>query len=165
MKHAAAPVLSPQHAAFLQSGVSIIAASRNAANIPSVVRCLGCRVGADDGTVLLLLAASQGEALLTDIRACGAIAVVFSNPASHQTLQLKASDAAVVTVTAEDMTVVEAYRQRMLVELDRVGFGETFARAFFESRPEDLVGIRFTPEAAFDQTPGPRAGAKLEGGA
>jgi hypothetical protein len=34
----------------------------------------------------------------------------------------------------------------------------------FDHRAEDLVAVRFTPTAAFDQTPGPKAGEALESG-
>ena len=35
------------------------------------------------------------------------------------------------------------------------------ARALLACEPADLVAVRFAPESAFDQTPGPKAGAPI----
>ena len=41
------PVLDEDHAAFIQGGVSVVVASRNADLVPDVVRGCGCRVSRD----------------------------------------------------------------------------------------------------------------------
>src|SRR6476620_5995618 len=50
----------------------------------------------------LLFAETASAALLEDVRRTGTIAVVFSRPADHRTLQLKGKDALIVPVEAGD---------------------------------------------------------------
>jgi hypothetical protein len=87
--------LDAELVAFIQGGVSIHAASRSASHEPDLARALGCRVSADRRRVSVFLLASHCGALLADDRANGAVAVVFSLPGSHRTVQLKGKDAAV----------------------------------------------------------------------
>ena len=46
-------------------------------------------------------------------------------------------------------------------EVEQVGFRPIFTRAMLAHRLEDVVAISFEPVQAFDQTPGPKAGAAL----
>jgi hypothetical protein len=43
-----------------------------------------------------------------------------------------------------------------------VGYGPQFAAAMLSAPLDDVVAVQFTPESAYDQTPGPRAGAPLD---
>ena len=54
------------------------------------MRAVGSRISADGREVTVYLRRSQSEQLLGDIAQTGEIAVVFSVPSTHQTLQLKA---------------------------------------------------------------------------
>ena len=65
-------------------------------------------------------------------------------------------------VVARPMDVrVSADSLRAWIEdLCRIGYGPEWADAV-RGRPERLAAIRFTPTAAFQQTPGPGAGQRL----
>ena len=52
-------LLDEEGAAFVQGGVSIVAASRDAALVPSIGRVVGCRVAADRRRVTVFVAASS----------------------------------------------------------------------------------------------------------
>jgi hypothetical protein len=99
--------------------------------------------------------------VLQDIAATGHVAVVFSEPASHRAVQLKSSRATLREAGPEDQPVLEAYLRAMEHAIQQVGFAPTVTRAMLAHRLEDVVAVRFTPEQAFDQTPGPRAGTPL----
>ena len=88
-------LIDEELAAFLHSGVSVHAASRDAANVPCLVRGVGCRVSADRRRVTIFLLASQCGPMLGHFAANGAIAFVASQPSTHRTVQLKATDAQV----------------------------------------------------------------------
>ena len=148
-------------ARFIAGAVSIIVASRDAANVPSLTPAIGCRVTRDRRTVTLFVDATQAGALLGDVLASHALAVVFSQPSTHRTYQLKGVDAARVALTEADRERIARYPDMMIGELGKLGLPETFTRATLASVPADVAAIAFTPCAAFDQTPGPRAGAKL----
>ena len=153
--------LDEAHGAFVQSAVSIIAASRDARNVPTLVPALGCRVSADRRHVTVFLALSRSELLLEDIRTTGQIAVVFTQPSTHRSIQLKATDAALVPVEDGDRELMRRYTAAYSVELRSVGAIEGAADILTWCEPQDLVAVAFTPSAAFSQTPGPRAGAPL----
>ncbi len=157
--------LPPDLVAMMARGVSVIVGSRDAALRPSVMRAVGSQVSADGQEVTVYLSRRQSRQVIQDIAATGQIAVVFSKPSSHRTLQLKASRAEMRNATDDDAPVLAAYLASMEHEIQQVGFAPPMTRAMLAHRLDDVVAIRFTPEQAFDQTPGPRAGAPLGGGA
>jgi hypothetical protein len=154
------PPLAPDHAAFIQGGVSVVVATRDADCIPDVVRGCGCRVSRDRRRVTVLVEPSRAGTLLEDIAANGMIAVVFSQPSTHRTIQLKGSDARVVKVTATDRAVAARHLRDWSDDLCRVGYTPEFANAVRGAAPR-LTAITFTPSAAFQQTPGPGAGQPI----
>lgn len=156
--------LPPDLLAMMARGVSVIVASRDAALRPSVMRAVGSRV--DDGgqDVTVYLSRPQSRQVIQDIAATGHIAVVFSEPSTHRTVQLKATHAQMRPAEPHDQPVLQAYLASMEHEIHAVGHARELARAMLAHRLEDLVAVRFTPEQAFDQTPGPRAGTPLGSG-
>ena len=158
----AAPLLDADHAAFIQSGVSINAASSGAGNVPAVSRALGCRLSPDRKRVTVFLAASRSAALLEAIAASGRIAVVFSQPTTHRTIQLKGSDAARASVEDGDRELIERCEEGFGADLAAAGYGEGIAHLVLGTDFSDVVAVSFSPSAAFNQTPGPGAGSPLK---
>jgi hypothetical protein len=154
------PPLDADNAAFIQGGVSVIVASRNAECVADVVRGCGCRVSRDRRRITVLVEPSRAGTLLEDITANGMIAVVCSQPSTHRTIQLKGSDARIVKVTAADRTVAARHLRDWSEDLCRIGYTPEFANAVRGEAPR-LAAIVFTPSAAFQQTPGPGAGKPL----
>ncbi len=160
-KKKAVPLLDEAHADFIQHHVAINVASCDADNMPTLARALGCRVSQDRQRVTVFLAASRSETLLNCLRARRRIAVVCSRPSTHQTLQLKGSDAAIVPVDESDHVLIAAYCESIVTELRNIGFLENYIRAVFSAPGDDVVAVAFTPDAAFVATPGPGAGQRL----
>jgi len=156
-----APLLDAALADFIQHHVSINVATRDAANRPTLTRALGCRVSPDRRRVTLFISVPRSEELLRDLRANGTIAVVFSRPTTHQTIQLKAGDAAIVALEDGDRALMAAYGASFVEEIRQIGYRDPFASAMVSALDEDAVGVVFTPTAAFVQTPGPAAGQPL----
>jgi hypothetical protein len=156
-----AAVVPPDLLAMMARGVSVIVASRDAALRPSVMRAVGSVV-ADDGAITVFLARRQSRQLLQDLTATGRIAVVFSEPSTHRTVQVKGSRVDVREANAGDEPALGRYLASMEREIQQVGFPPQMTRAMLGHRLEDVVAVTFTPEQAFDQTPGPRAGAELK---
>lgn len=156
--------LDADTAAFITtSGVSISVGSANAGLLPSLTRGIGCRLAPDRSRISVFVVAEQSRGLLDDVRESGRIAVVFSQPSSHRTLQLKGRDARVEALVAGDRALIARYGQAFTAELGAIGFGPLFTHALIDSGGGEVVAIGFTPCAAFDQTPGPRAGEPLAG--
>ena len=156
------PLIDEEVAAFLQSGISMHAASVAPGNIPEITRVAGCRVTPDRGTVTVYLVESQGRRLLENVRASRAIAVVFTRPRTHRTVQLKGVDARAVPVAAEDAADVDRQVAAFDAGLRAAGFPERFGWTLAGGSPLGLAAIAFTPASAFVQTPGPSAGTTLK---
>lgn len=154
-------MIGTQLIAFVTGGVSIIVASRGPHNAPALARAAGCRVTADGRRVTLFLAASQAAGLLDAVRTTGALSAVFSRPSTHQTIQLKGADASVAALQPGDAALIERYADAFVAEVCPLGYAEQFVRALLWAEPGDFVAASFCPSRAFDQTPGPRAGAAL----
>jgi hypothetical protein len=157
-------LLDEDQAAFLQSGLSITAGAAGAGEFPSLCRSLGCRVSADRRSISILLSRRQGEELLADVAASGRIAVVFSKPSSHRTIQLKGSNASVQAASVEDAGLARRHCEAFIAELRQLGFAADLVGSLLTCPLEELVVLQFTPDAAFSQTPGPRAGDALRAG-
>jgi len=155
------PLLDEDHAAFIQSGVSILAASRDAANAPKLARAIGCRVSPDRRRVTVFVAAFQAAALIESLRATGAIAVGFNLPSTHRAFQLKGTDATVGSLDRGDLEIAVRYVEAFVADIALLGYSEPIGRALLAFDPAELLAISFTPSAAFVQTPGPRAGARV----
>jgi hypothetical protein len=141
------------------------AASCRPGATPNIARATGCRLSDDCRVATLVVAATAGAALLDDVRRTGSIAVVFTQPSTHRTVQLKGSDARIVPLEPGDAGLVERYTLAFAAEVRPFGFSEAFMRALLSHGPDDLVGVQFTICAAFSQTPGPHAGSPLAGAA
>lgn len=153
------PLLDSVRATFLQGPVAInvVACDRDCS--PSVTRAYGCRVS--DGRVVIFLSVPRSERVLSHLRATGAIAVVFSRPSTHETLQLKGVDAAVEALADGDRAIMHAYARAFVAEVTPISFTESFATALMIGTSEEAVAVSFTPSAAFVQTPGPAAGQRV----
>jgi hypothetical protein len=155
------PLLDEAWSAFIQGGVSIVAASGSSEKVPMIARATGCRVTADRRKVTLLISSSQAGMLLDAARSTGRIAVVFSQPSTHITIQLKGGDAKLSPVRSGDAALMERYARAFCADLEPLGYAEDLIRALVWCAPEDLAAITFSPDKAFLQTPGPQAGESL----
>jgi hypothetical protein len=154
-------ILTDEICEFVTGGVSILLASRNAALMPSVARATGCRALRDEReTLRLIISATQAGQLLEDVRESGMISATFTLPKTHRTLQFKGNDAHIASIDAMDRVAIDAYRQAFATVIWPLGFADRFAQAFLAT-PADEVAIEFTPAEAFQQTPGPAAGARI----
>jgi hypothetical protein len=153
--------LDAAHVEFIQSGVSVIVGTRDAAMVPDAVRGCGCRVSRDRRRITVFVDRERAASLLDDLAENRAIAVVFSQPSTHRTIQLKGTDAAPVRAQASDRRLVAAHREAWISDLVGIGYSRAFAEALWGRPPEALTAVAFTPIAAFQQTPGPAAGQPL----
>ena len=154
-------MLDDAHAALIRSRVSMTLASCDAVLAPSIVRGFGCRIADDRRSVTVFVSAGRAVVVLRDVRASGRLAVVFSRPSTHQTLQLKSIDARVVPLEDGDRAIMSAYAAEFREELIAIGHPDPFAAMLQRFLPDDAVAVRFGIVAAFDQTPGPHAGQRL----
>jgi hypothetical protein len=146
--------------AHVEGPVGIVLASRRDDLVADLVLALGCRV-LPDGRVVLVVSRSAGASVLACLDEGHGLAATFSMPSTHHTLQLKAPRASWSAATHADREAVARYRRLFARELASVGFGAEYSNALLAAREDDLVAVTFLPDAAFEQTPGPRAGATI----
>jgi hypothetical protein len=157
-----ATLLTRDQAAFLAGPVGISVASHDESLRPSLSRACGCKVSSDCRRVFIYVVKAHAQALLSDIGAGRPVAAVFSRPRTHETLQLKGPAGRVRPLTQADRTVLQASCAAFVGEIAALGFSEAFIDAYLTSCRGEAACIAFTPTAIFDQTPGPRAGMRLE---
>jgi hypothetical protein len=154
-------LIDPELSEFLQSGVSIHVASRDAANVACINRGIGCRVSPDRRQVTVFMRKSQCQGLLADFAVNGAITFVGSEPSTHRTVQLKGSDARQSALHDGDGPLVDNQCAAFAAGLVDLGYDATLGPTLLGDEQGDIVAVTFTPSSAFLQTPGPGAGNPL----
>jgi len=164
------PLVLPEDTArFLQSGLSIILASADGDGNPSLGRALACRVTAQAGAagsmVELFLVSQKALELLDDLRRPAPIAVAFTQPSTHRTLQIKSPRAELTSVQADDLDWIDRSQRDFIADVNRIMGGDQAAliRAALGAAQDVDVRLVVWPTAWFEQTPGPRAGQILGG--
>lgn len=157
-------VLSAEHAEFIQGPLAIDLATRDRRNFPRVARCIGCRVTPDRKRITLIVANRLLERFMDALQETRAIAAVFCLASKHHAIQIKGSDAVVEAAQPTDQALVERLIAGAGADFVLCGFDEGFVRGEMTYRPAELVAISFSPDAVFEQTPGPQAGTAIQRG-
>jgi hypothetical protein len=148
-------------AAFIQRGISMTLASRDDRFVPSIAKGVGCRVSPARDSVTVLVFANAAEALLRDVAHCSQLAAVFSQPSTNRTLQIKGRDVTTAPAGPAEAALARRFIALLAEELRPLGWSADYVHDVFWHDPVHLVALSFTPQGAFQQTPGPAAGAAL----
>ncbi len=152
--------LHPDFLAYLQRGLSIHVGGRDAQGNPQLNRAIDLRVEPDH-RLSLLLPSPDADDLIVALRASPQIAVVLCQPTTHHAVQVKGVDAEVLPTRAQDWPDQAAFKRRFVQEIEPYGFGDDFASAWLDPSEGELFWVRFTPQGAWNQTPGPGAGQPM----
>jgi len=148
--------------AFLESGPSVIVGTRDVGLAPEITRAWGPRVSEDRRSVSVCVPLATSAKTLDNLADNGRIALACALPTTVKSVQLKGTCIETSEPDAADLAAVEAHREAFAARNERIGVPrhmvETLWRRELETSPV-LVKIRFVPEQAFDQTPGPDAGS------
>lgn len=155
------PIAAPRDPlALLDLGIGVSVASRDANGLPDLVRALGATRDAS-GTITVYVSGRDARHVLDNLRGNGAIAVVFSQPTTHRTVQVKASQVTIEAGRDADAAIAHQRIRAMAGELERHGYERGFTERMLSFDPADLTLVRLRPEEIFDQTPGPQAGRTI----
>ena len=110
----------------------------------------------------MLVSRAQAAQLLRDVGESGRLAVVFSQPSTHRTLQIKGGNAQVGPPSASQLDAVRRHRDAFVNEVVPLGFPDSLVRLLLTCDDDDILAISTIPVAVFDQSPGPRAGSMLQ---
>jgi len=145
---------------FLAMGVAHQVGGCTNAGRPVV--CRGMAAQHEAGGLVVIVSASSGFEVLDAIRQNGNIAVNVTLPANFRSMSFIGRDAVVRGTGAAYRPLVNSRMDAFRAQLVRYGFPPEYTEAWYSVVDEDLVAIRFTPQSARNQTPGPGAGNALE---
>lgn len=145
-------------ARFLETGVSTLVGTRNAAMRPTASRAVGAQVSADRRSLTVCIPQATGARALVDLRECDRVAVTFSRPRDHRTVQIKGRVERTYPTPEAERERLRAYKDAFVEELHIVGMSRQVTGRLAYWPCTTLV---VTVESLFDQTPGPNAGKIL----
>lgn len=151
-------MIDPATARFLEEGLSIHLATRNARLEPEGARVLAAVVEPDGEHLVIYLPEIAADRVLTDLAHNGQAAVVFGRPTDDRSCQVKGTFVSVRPAHASDRTIIDGQRQAMLDVMAKIGIPP---QAFLGWATWPAVAVRLRATAVFEQTPGPRAGERL----
>ncbi len=152
--------LSDQIVAFIESGGSIVMGVAGPGGQARPGRALAARV-IRDGTIRLIYPEEGNAAITASAQLGGPIAVTFSAPVSHRTVQIKGFFSRTEALEAEDEDCLRRQTDAFALTLAAVGEPPRFVQAFCDYRLSPLRVLSFQAQEAFEQTPGPGAGRSL----
>lgn len=139
----------------MEGGVSLLVGSRNAELRPACARAFGVEIEAASGTATLFLPAAGAQLTLSNLRENGLIALTFSRPIDHRSLQVKGRVVSITEANERQQRVQERYFSLFCEGLRYSGMRESLLRRI---RYSPSWAVCFRIESMFDQTPGPGAG-------
>lgn len=147
---------------FLDRSLSVNVATSDHNGRPLVARAVAARVTPDGERLTVLIDGRANAALVAAVADTGRLAVVFTEPSTHRSIQIKDDKAAVAAPAVEESALPGPYIDGFVAELAGLGFTEAFVRAVMDFDPADLVALHLAPADVFDQTPGPKAGERIQ---
>jgi hypothetical protein len=144
--------LGPAMSAFIQGPVSAFLSTVDAAGVADATRISGLL--AVDRFHLRVLIAADATTALANATAGARVAVLVTDITDYRSVQWKAG----LTRTPGDVALADHHVRRFADASPIVGLDPRHADRLF---PEHVVPLVLALHESFDQTPGPRAGARI----
>jgi hypothetical protein len=152
-------VIDAELARFMESAVMIIVGTCDDALRPQIGRAVGAIVDPTAGGVDLMVSDWQWPQTIANIRRNGRLALTFARPADYVSYQVKGR-ATVIPASAAHSAHATRYVEAMTATLVGNGLDAEITLPWLVDR--ELAALRLTVEMIFVQTPGDRAGQRLE---
>lgn len=153
--------------AFLHSGCALIIATVAEDGAPHAGRCWGLDVlsdataDGDEEVRVRVLVDAEDPATIEHVAAGGLVAVTATSVVTMRSLQLKGRSLGVDPATEEDVARGARYCAEFFRDIERT---DDTPRPIIESlEPVGYVSFTASIDQVFDQTPGPLAGAAIDG--
>jgi hypothetical protein len=151
--------LSEELAEFVEGGLSMLIGTRDAALRPHVVRAVGAFVCPGRETVTTYLNKALAERTLANLQDNGRVALTFSRPYDHRTLQIKGQMIELRDGTEEDRIKQERWLAGFVEHLYIIGLPRSLVR---QVKIFPSVALTLRIDGIFEQTPGPGAGRRID---
>ncbi len=152
-------MLSEDLAQFFESGISVLVGSRDARLMPDCTRAVGVRLERDGAEMTVFLPRSTSTATLANLADNGRIAVCFSRPIDHRSIQVKGRVLAIADASPADRLLVDRYRSELVQCWGWFGLPP---RTTLRMAHWPCAAVRMAIETTYVQTPGPGAGAPID---
>ena len=148
-------VLTAELVEYMESGVSLLIGSRDAALRPASARGFGVEIDAASCAATVFLPASGAAITLNNLRDNGQIALTFSRGFDHRSLQVKGRMLSIDESNERQQRLQDRYFALFSEGLVFIGHQQ---KLLSRVRYYPSYALRFQLESMFDQTPGPGAG-------
>ncbi len=150
--------ISEELVEFIESGMSMMLATRDAELHPDCVRLAGAQVSADRKSITVRVPERTGARSLANIAAGSPIAITVSRPIDYRSVQIKGRCVGVRPSGEADQRAAERYHAGFVEALYAVGMPRRMTQRF---RIAPCVIVDIAVAELFHQTPGPEAGTPL----
>jgi hypothetical protein len=150
--------ISGELAAFLESGLSIVVATRDGAMEPSGAAAWAAAVGAGGARLTVFLYEDAAKAMLANLESHPEIALDFDRPTTHRACQVKGVYVSSRRARPAEKALVERQIEGFSRDLEAIGIPREMC-AGWTTWPCRAVELRVTQ--IFEQTPGPGTGEPL----
>ena len=151
-------MIDPDLRAFLEGGLGIHIGTRTARLEPNGARAVAVKAEDDGLHLTIYVAETASRRVLPDLKANGAIAVVFARPIDDRACQIKGIYVEVRPAADAERPFVDRQWEMFLGNLEKIGIPRIGSSAWITW---PAVAIRMRAPAVFEQSPGPDAGALL----
>ena len=150
-------MIPPQIVDLLETGVSVVVGTRDAALTPECTRAWGIRVK-DRTSVTIFLTEAVSRKTLQNLKENEQIAISCTRPTDHMACQLKGRLRAIRPASDGDRNSTQHWHREFIAELVAIGVPAELCEAWI-TEPALAVDVDVTD--VFQQTPGPGAGEKI----
>ncbi|MCC7186009.1 MAG: pyridoxamine 5'-phosphate oxidase family protein [Acidobacteria bacterium] len=151
--------LHPSLVSFLERGVSIHMGTRNAACEPNGTRVVAVVVEPDHEHLTAYIPSVESALVVADLTSNGKAALAFARPIDDRACQIKGECVGIRDAEPSELGRVQEQWQGLVEQLQLVGIP---AEATLGWATWPCVAVRLRVTAAFEQTPGPGAGSRIE---
>jgi hypothetical protein len=152
-------VINAEFASFMESAVMIIVGTCDDALRPQIARAVGVIVDRATGGLDLIVSDWQWPETIANVRRNGRLAVTFARPSDYVSYQVKGR-ATVIPASAAHLACAARYVEAMTATLVGNGLDARVTVPWLVDR--EPAALRLAAEMIFVQTPGDKAGQRLE---
>lgn len=146
---------------LLEGDLFLNLATADVARVPHIAIGVGFKVSSKPLRVTVLVVREQALGFLDALATTRRIALELGRAPAHESLQIKGDDCVIDAAGAAERRLASDYRGKLLRQFGVLGLGSEMADAYLGPPSSELVALRFTPQAIFQQMPGPHAGQPL----
>jgi hypothetical protein len=147
-----------QAARCLDPGMSLLVGTVDRHNVPACCRALALTSSDDLATVVVYLPIATSHETMQNLATTGRMAIAATNPIDHCSIQLKGTPGDARLAREDEAAFVRSRFEAFGDVLDSLGIPTRVTRNVV-CWPAFAVSMRV--EQVFDQTPGPKAGARV----